>query len=228
MNPLFRALKLAALATTAAQAALLHLHYSGDLSSDTTLGGAPLGVDTPFSITATFYDGSPSLASGIIERTFDDGSTQEFPDFYLFPVTALSLTLAGSTYTAIPDANLNVALTGGAGRQGPFMGLGNGDMSRFTISRFYFGSILNSAFDPSQPNAMDYHDGSPESPYVRGPYNISLVGVSGGLSIAEVADWGRVSITADAVPEPAEYAVVTGLALGVFARLQRRKQVRNG
>ena len=34
----------------------------------------------------------------------------------------------------------------------------------------------------------------------------------------------ELSVVATAVPEPAEYAAVTGLALGVFALVQRRRQ----
>jgi len=34
----------------------------------------------------------------------------------------------------------------------------------------------------------------------------------------------ELSVVAAAVPEPAEYAAVTGLALGVFALVQRRRQ----
>ena len=65
MNTSTKTLRWAALAahaltTTAAQAGLFNLNYTGSFKSDTTLGGTALGADTPFSMTATF-DSSVNL-----------------------------------------------------------------------------------------------------------------------------------------------------------------------
>ncbi len=53
-------------------------------------------------------------------------------------------------------------------------------------------------------------------------------GVAGQSEIVNSGDHGylmmELSVVAAAVPEPAEYAAVTGLALGVFALVQRRRQ----
>jgi hypothetical protein len=52
-----------------------------------------------------------------------------------------------------------------------------------------------------------------------------LSGVSAGLAINGFGiSSATASITAAAVPEPSEYAAVTGLALGVFALVQRRRK----
>ena len=57
MNTSTKALRWAAIAalaltTTAAQAGLFDLNYTGSFSSATTLGGTPLGANTPFSMVA--------------------------------------------------------------------------------------------------------------------------------------------------------------------------------
>jgi len=87
-----------------------------------------------------------------------------------------------------------------------------------------FGTLSNSSFDATAPSANTYSTPIGNAEY---HYSLSLVGVTGGLANMR---FGTTAVTASisAVPEPAEYAAVTGLALGVFALVQRRKQARNG
>ena len=56
---------------------------------------------------------------------------------------------------------------------------------------------------------------------VRVSFELFVPSRFAGLGIFEL---DNVTLTAAAVPEPAEYAAVTGLALGVFALVQRRRQ----
>jgi len=205
MKPSTKALRWAALAaltitTTAAQAGLFNFNNTGSFGSSTTLGGVALGSDTPYSLTATFDDASVRGSS-----------------FNQFTVTALSLDLTGyGTYTAIPDSDLTVYLrsSGGYGA-----GLVNS-----AVNRGYYGdfsSSSNGSFSSSTPSPTIFSNFQNTPSGL--PYGISLVGVSGGLSIQS---FGATPMTASitAVPEPAEYAAVTGLALGVFALVQRRRQ----
>jgi len=209
MNPSTTALRWAALAafaltTTAAQAATFDLNYTGNFSSGTTLGGVSLASNTPFSITATF-DGDPSL-----------NKFTRFPGTGIFEITALSLTLTGyGAYTAVTGPGLNVNLgmssVGLSGATG--IGIGNNIRSLFNNSS-------DSTYNPAAPSPVSFSDYS----FSMGGNTIPLSGVTGGLVIDSAISSASASITAAAVPEPSEYAAVTGLALGVFALVQRRRK----
>jgi hypothetical protein len=193
-----------AIASTA-QAALLNLNYTGNFDATTTLGGVPLGADTPFSITATFQDGVLGTAY----------------DFNLFEVTTLSLSLTGhGTYTAIPDSNLNVGLYVNADHTEYTVGLVDSGVS-YTILSTFAGSS-NPSFNFNSPTPTSF------TGYIRDggnkPYNISLAEVAGGLS---VKGFGSPPVTASitAVPEPSTYAMaLAGLACGGYSMFWRRKQ----
>jgi len=215
MNPSTKSLRWAALAaltltTTAAQAALFDLNYTGSFNSTTTLGGVALGADTPFSMVATF-------------NSYNNIGYYGVPGIGVYPATALSLTLAGSTYTAITDSNLTVILTDNSAFSLYYIGLfynTTGSAQREFYS--YFSTQSNSSFDATVPSANTYSGNTYNSAY---DYSLSLVGVTGGLANMHFGSTTQTaSITAAAVPEPAEYAAVTGLALGVFALVQRRRQ----
>ncbi len=202
-NTALRWAALAAFALTTAQAASFDLSYTGTFGSETTLGGVALTAATPFSITATFQDAVSGSAY----------------DFNLFEVKALSLTLTGyGTYTAIPDPNLNVIMLTQNGNY--YIGLGDQNVS-LTFFKKFTGSS-NSSFDYNSPTATTFSGFGSDNG--NRPYNISLVGVTGGLSIGYSPSITSATASITAVPEPAEYAAVTGLALGVFALVQRRRQ----
>ncbi len=196
------ALAALALTTTAAQAALFDLNYAGTFDNRSLLGGTALANGTPFSITATF---DPSLNTG--------------PSFFattgFFEVTALSLTLNGSTYTAITSSSLNVIF------DGSFVGLSDAVFGSGGSASTRFLGTAEGSFNQRAPSLASFF-GAGNS---QGNYTLPLSGVSGGLSIyGEGISSATASITATAVPEPAEYAAVTGLALGVFALVQRRRK----
>ena len=197
MNPSTKALSWAALAalTIASTTAQAGLFNFNNTGS--------FGSSTTLGGVALGADTPYSLTA-----TFDDASVG-FSGFDQFPVTALSLNLTGhGTYTAIPDSNLTVYLSSSGGYRA---GLINSTA----------GSSSNVSFSSSTPSPTIFSNFQGLSDSF--PYGISLVGVSGGLSIQS---FGATPMTASitAVPEPAEYAAVTGLALGVFALVQRRRQ----
>ena len=197
------ALAALAIAAAAAHAASFDLNYAGTFDSSITLGGTPLASSTPFSITATF-DGDPSL-----------NKFTRFPGTGIFEITALSLTLTGyGTYTAVTGPDLNVYL----GMSSAGLSDRNGLMNRVSS---LFNNKSDSSFNPATPSPVSYSDNS----FSMGLYTIPLSGVTGGLAMGGLGIFSATaSITASAVPEPSEYAAVTGLALGVFALVQRRRQ----
>ena len=209
INNCLRLLAFTAFTTTAAQAGLFNFNYTGSFDSSTTLGGVALGADTPFSMVATFDSSQNYGYAGSIGV----GNYQ---------VTALSLTLGSSTYTAIPDSNLTVRVSDVRYDYDFLVGLHyNLSVGPAQEMFSYFGMQSVSGFDATAPSANTY-SGS-EGSYSSG-YSLSLVGVTGGLAHM---DFGTTTPTASitAVPEPAEYAVVTGFAIGVFVLVRRRKQV---
>ncbi len=213
MNRSITPLRLAALAalalaaTTARAQFFLVENLTGSFSPNTTLDGVALGGDTAFSIAATF-NADPSANQ--ITSVVGAGS---------YSVTALTLTLAGhGTYAGIPSAGLNVVLldTNGAGHYAA----GLADLSGGTGFFDVFGSTTP-ALDAHAPSATTFVGFLVPSDTF--PYTIGLVGIPGGLVINDLGgDILTASITA--VPEPAEYAAVAGLGLGVFALVRRGRQ----
>jgi len=212
MNPSTKALRWAAIAafaltTTAAQAATFDLNYTGNFIIGTTLDGVSLASNTPFSITATF-DGDPSL-----------NKFTTFSGIGIFEITALSLTLTGyGTYAAVTGPDLNVFLQISPSTRSAGLSEGSGLGSRLYSS---FNNNSDPSFDPAAPSPFSFSDYSSSF----SSYTIPLSGVSAGLAINGFGiSSATASITAAAVPEPSEYAAVTGLALGVFALVQRRRK----
>lgn len=199
------ALAALALATTAAHAALFDLNYAGTFAPDTTLGGAGLGVDTPFSTKATFDTSASPITL--------------YPGLVLYQVTALSFTLNSTTYTAVLGQNDRV-LVGDDSYDADYklVGLYNPDFNNYFFS--FFPNSSNPSLDAAAPSPVTYSGASFHVAYATYP----LVGVPGGLHINSSITMPNVSITSAAVPEPSEYAAVVGLALGVFALVHHRRQ----
>jgi hypothetical protein len=208
------ALAVLTIAATTAQAGLFNFNYTGSFNSTTTLGGVALGADTPFSIVATF---DSSVNYGFFNTL----------GYGVYPVTALSLSLSGNTYTAIPDSNTTVIFWDDLNTPPSFAaGLYYNTTGGTSLKAFndYFSTQSNSSFDPTAPSANTYSTPTVGAGFAQ-DYSLSLVGVTGGLANMGFGTTdATASISAAAVPEPAEYAAVTGLALGVFALVQRRRQ----
>jgi hypothetical protein len=208
---LLRSAALAALAltTTAAQASLFDLNYAGSFDSLTTLGGTALGADTPFSITATFDSSVKDL--------------QRAGHSALYPITALTLSLNGTTYTSSDNSSLTVFLSDARyfANWAGLYGASGYDYKSFVSS---FDNISNINFDvtASTLSATTFSSSNFNLSY---GYSFGLAGVPGGLVIS---NFGASTVTASVaptpVPEPSEYAAVVGLALGVFALVHHRRQ----
>ncbi len=192
------AIAVLACAPVTVRAGLLAEHLTGSFSAATTLGGVALGADTHYSIYAIF-----------------DASANQypFPDFGIYPVLSLNLTLAGhGTYAGVPGTDLNVFLgrndqaSAGFSDADPTKGFG------------YVFNFVTPSFDPHAPfyTTFDlFHHSFSDPGYV-----IDLVGVPGGLVVNGLGSTpGSASITA--VPEPTETAAVIGLVLGAFALVRR-------
>ena len=208
INNLLRLLAFTAFATSAAQAGLFDLNYTGSFNSTTTLGGVALGADTPFSMVATF-DGSP----------YYEQHAPNVPWTFYFHITAFSLTLGGNTYTKDNNGTFGVALSRYNSVTAVFIG-DNGSCCGGISAEFDI--LANPSFDFTHPSPYNF------VAYLDNPSGglLLLNGVPGGLGFTGLGSTRpTASITAVAVPEPAEYAVVTGFAIGVFALVRRRKQV---
>ena len=207
---LLRLTALAALtfATTAAQADfLLNENFSASLAGNTTLGGVALGSITEFSFQATFNaDPAASLQPGT-------------PGVGIYPVTALSITIAGhGTFAATLDTPLFVPIV---------------DPSNGTFP-FYFGGLYNGSagFIPAFATSTPAIDANAPSPTVfddalgflgNGPITIGLTGVPDGLAISSGGVVGTVSASLTSVPEPATCGLVAAGGLLAFAGWRRRR-----
>ena len=83
-----------------------------------------------------------------------------------------------------------------------------------------FRVLGNSNGSQNGPTSLDFSAFAGQN--VRVSFELTIPAFSSGPGNFEL---DNVTLTAAAVPEPAEYAAVTGLALGVFALVRRRKQV---
>jgi hypothetical protein len=89
------------------------------------------------------------------------------------------------------------------------------------ITTFEVFRVLGGSLGSSQngPTSLDLSAFAGQN--VRVSFELTVPGRFTGIGDFEL---DNVTLTAAAVPEPAEYAAVTGLALGVFALVQRRRQ----
>ena len=180
----------------AAPAEMLTLNYAGSFDPTTTLGGTALGVDTPFSLHATF-DSTANL-------------TSDQPGKGVFPVTSFSLLLGGTAYTAAPQAGLNVLLLDQAYGWGGYAAglyIPDGTSGFLTLFSTATPGFTVNALTPTVLSGFMENDSNT-------PYIITLAGAAGDLAINGVNPDG---ITADitpytaTVPEPGQWAMM-GLA----------------
>ena len=178
-------------------------NLTGSLGANSTLGGTPLGSDTPFSLTAIFD------ASLDLDPTVGQGR---------YSISSLSVTLAGhGTFTGIPSASLNVFLFDSLAFQ-PAAGLANETLSMFYLPFF---NTVTSPYSADAPTPVEFSAFGGYFPTTFS-YQLDLAGVPGGLVITE---FGSAIPTASitAVPEPSGYVALAGLALGAFALVRRSR-----
>lgn len=204
--------------------ATLSLNYAGSFGPATTLGGIPLGEETPFSFEAQFESTS---------NFYTLLPPEAVPNLGLFPITSFWLQLGGETYHAPPSSSLNVALlimkkspeaptlygVGIAASAGTFP-------DGFPLGFLSFFLAANPSFSAIAPTPLTLDDFLATVDSMTDdegvPYVLALDGVTGGLVINE---FGMSPVTASltAVPEPGNALVLAGLIGSAgFLRCRRR------
>lgn len=183
-----------------APATMMYLNYTGSFGPTTTLGGVPLGAETPFSIKAGF-----------------DSAANIFPDpnatgVGFFSATSFSISLLNATYTAAPAPTLNVGLGNPVVPMGSYAaGIQDTGDSGF-LSLF---SAATPAFSASAPTPSILSGFKTTLDLIQAPLIIALDGGAGNL---DIKDFGRTSpFTAEltAVPEPGQWAMMGVTLCGV-------------
>lgn len=199
-------LGLLALVPARATADLLILNYSGTFSADTTLGGTPLGAETPFTFAATFdsaTDESPTEGQG------------------LFPAVSVTFDITGfGTFASAPGADLQVELWDPSGTGTYIAGLARSNGVQFRA----FFSTANPPFDADDPSPSLLSDFTNS---VNFGLTTPLAGTAGDL-VAGITSFGQTAtITASAVPEPSSFTLLGIAALGSvgLAAARRRRRV---
>jgi hypothetical protein len=208
------ALSLLAVAPSRATAGSLTLNYSGSFSADTTLGGTPLGAETPFTFAATFdstADQDPTLGHGL------------FPATVVFDITGFG------TFTTAPGAGEQVELgdprIAGGGPQ-YLVGLSQFDGVQF---RFFFDTA-SPPFDADNPSPSVLSDFVSNSNFLFGG-TIPLAGGAGELVIPSngITSFGpTATITSAAVPEPSSFTLLGVAVIGSAGLAAARRRARHG
>ena len=189
----------------AAPATMLTLNCTGTFGPMTTLGGTVFGADTPFSYHATF-----------------DSTTDVYgnPDQGVFPITSFSIVLPSGTYTAAPQADLNVLLNHTLPAQYS-AGLSTTDATvgpgRF-FCQSYSAATPDFSADAPTPSVISHL----VSRTYTAHYTITLNGGAGDLVIEGP---GSSSFTAEIapVPEPGAWAMMGLTFCGVAGYTIRRR-----
>jgi hypothetical protein len=196
------ALGLFALVPGTASAGMLTLNYSGTFSADTTLGGTPLGADTPFTFAATFdstADQDPTVGHGL------------YPASVIFDITGFG------TFASAPGAGEQVELgdprIAGGGAQ-YLVGL-----AQFNGVQFRVGfNTATPPFDADSPSPSVLSDFVNNFGVVFGG-TIPLAGGAGDLFIPDngITSFGSTAtISSAAVPEPSSLVM---LSLGALSAI---------
>lgn len=200
-----------------ASAEMLYLNYAGSFGPTTTLGGVPLGAETPFSLQAGF-----------------ESTANIFPDTNalgvgFFSVTSFSISLLNTNYTAAPAPTLNIGLGNPVAPNGIYYAAGiqdtgdSGFLSLFTVA--------TPPFSATAPTPSVLSDFTTTLDLIQAPLIIAL---DGGVGSLNIKDFGRTSpFTAEltGVPEsePGPWAM-TGVTLlgaaGVGLRQRRSRQAK--
>ncbi len=210
MNPSTKALRWAALA------ALTIASTTAQASAFITNGDFETGNFTGWildSFNPLYVGGTPSFAGGGVysaQGNWDGpgpGTISLAQDIGVLAVgSSLSFDYSAFGFTFGGDRVFSVSLS-------PF----GGGTSITTFEVFRAPSVAFS--NGNGPTSLDFSAFAGQN--VRVSFELTVPDSYSGPGNFEL---DNVTLTAVAVPEPAEYAAVTGLALGVFALVQRRRQ----
>ena len=196
-----------ALATAHADATPLTLNYSGVFAGSSTVGGSLILNGTPFSFEAVFDSTTDALL---------DPGVGSFDAVVTFHIGA-------ATYTSDPAGDVSVQLTDPTGNLQGFSaaGLGNAAGTPGFLGVF---QTTTPAFDADAPVPTVFSGFA--GPNFTLPFVVPLLGVPGGLVINDLVSLGETAeiTAAPAVPEPTSLLLFGSGALGVLARMRRRKQ----
>lgn len=185
-----------------AQADLFVLNCSGTFRADTTIGGTPLGADTPFTIAATF------------DSAID---AQPLPGFGAFETVSVVIDIAG------------IGIVTGAPGAGGFVQLIDASAFGGIYAIALFSGGMNAQFSTASP---PFSGDSPSPSVLsglivgNGGFILPLAGGAGDLIVSGLTSFGpTATITATAVPEPSSLALL-GIAasgcVGLAAARRRR------
>jgi hypothetical protein len=190
---------IAALSLEWAEATVLTLDVTGVFGPTTTLDGAALGVDTPYSFHAVF-----------------DPTNEVFhtPGAGIFPVTQLTITIAGhGTFAGTPNIDLNAVVVDPSYHLGVYAaGLVDVTATSFFLIEY---SAVSPPLNPTAPTPTTFlgYLGMEVGVF---PYLIPLAGGAGDLAINAFSD-AVPTASLVAVPEPSSLLLAGLCGLALFA-----------
>ncbi len=193
--------------TTAIQAQFFLVeNISGSLSADSTLDGVAFGSDQPFTLSATFDASAGTPAAAGAAYFSATAFTLELPGHGIYTgdpvhVSPLLIDASNTVYPGFSFAGMGFDVVSGSATSG-------GILPVF--------STTTPVLDVTAPMPAVFSDYLGSLVFA---FSLPLSGVPGGLQVMGAV--GPVSASITAVPEPAEYAAVAGLALGAFALMRR-------